>query len=157
MIDKQIAENKIDAEQEVQLYLSILKRQGKNAEALEFLEGDLGKKIYPGAPVELKIELLKSLERWGECNVLLKDLLRDKYVRRLIVFIECSKRFVYRSFQSWSLGLPQRLHFVCDQFEAIVIDIRRSRLYVRTVLRISMSSACRLIIRVIRNLGNPLL
>lgn len=80
MIDKQIAENKIDAEQEVQLYLSILKRQGKNAEALEFLEGDLGKKIYPGAPVELKIELLKSLERWGECNVLLKDLLREKYV-----------------------------------------------------------------------------
>ncbi|KAG4065801.1 hypothetical protein HA402_012479 [Bradysia odoriphaga] len=77
MIDKQIAENKIDAEQEVQLYLSILKSQGKNAEALEFLEGDLGKKIYPGAPVELKIELLKSLERWGECNVLLKDLLRD--------------------------------------------------------------------------------
>lgn len=79
MIDKQIAENKIDAEQEVQLYLSILKRQGKNAEALDFLEGDLGKQIYPGAPVELKIELLKSLERWGECNVLLKDLLRDKY------------------------------------------------------------------------------
>lgn len=78
MIDKQIAENKIDAEQEVQLYLSILKRQGKYKEAFEFLEGDLGKKIYPGAPVELKIELLKSMERWGDCNILLKDLLREK-------------------------------------------------------------------------------
>ncbi|KAJ6636490.1 Phagocyte signaling-impaired protein [Pseudolycoriella hygida] len=77
MIDKQISENKIDAEQEVQLYLSILKYQQKYAEALDFLEGDLGRKIYPGAPVELKIELLKSLDRWGECNVLLKDLLRE--------------------------------------------------------------------------------
>lgn len=79
MIDKQFSENKIDAEQEVQLYLSILKHQRKHDEALAFLEGDLGKKIYPGAPVALKIELLKSLERWGECNVLLKDLLREKY------------------------------------------------------------------------------
>lgn len=88
MIDKQISENKIDAEQEVQLYLSILKRQGKYGEALEFLEGDLGKNIYPGAPVELKIELLKSLDRWGECNVLLKDLLREKYDQKYF-FIEC--------------------------------------------------------------------
>lgn len=80
MIDKQISENKIDAEQEVQLYLSILKHQQKFDEALQFLEGDLVKKIYPGAPVALKIELLKSLDRWGECNVLLKDLLREKYV-----------------------------------------------------------------------------
>ena len=78
MIDKQISENKIDAEQEVQLYLSILKYQDKYGEALEFLESDLGKKIYPGAPVETKIELLKALDRWGECNVLLKDLLREK-------------------------------------------------------------------------------
>lgn len=81
MIDKQISENKVDAEQEVQLYLSILKHQRKYNEALEFLGSELGKKIYPGAPVELNIELLKSLERWGECNVLLKDLLREKYDR----------------------------------------------------------------------------
>lgn len=80
MIDKQIKSNKIDAEQEVQLYLSILKHQHNYADALEFLEGDLGKKFYPGAPVTLKIELLKSLERWGECNVLLKELLREKFV-----------------------------------------------------------------------------
>ena len=78
MIDKQISENKIDAEQEVQLYISILKHQRKYNEALAFLEGDLGKKIYPGVPVELKIELLKSLDSWGELNVLLKDLLREK-------------------------------------------------------------------------------
>lgn len=79
MIDKHITEDKIDAEQEVQLYVSILKHQQNYDEALAFLEGDLGQKIYPGAPVALKIELLKSLQRWGECNVLLKDLLREKY------------------------------------------------------------------------------
>lgn len=96
MIDKQFSENKIDAEQEVQLYLSILKHQRKHDEALEFLEGDLGKKIYPGAPVALKIELLKSLERWGECNVLLKDLLREKYDQHFVI----GSSFLISLFQS---------------------------------------------------------
>lgn len=78
MIDKQIAEKKLDAEQEAQLYLSVLNYQAKYAEALEFMDSELGKSLYPGAPVTLRIDLLKNMERWPELNRLLKDLLRDK-------------------------------------------------------------------------------
>lgn len=80
MIDKQIDEKKLDAEQEAQLYLSVLNYQSKYAEALAFMDSDLGKSLYPGAPVTLRIDLLKNLQRWTELNALLKDLLRDKYV-----------------------------------------------------------------------------
>lgn len=78
MIDKQIAENKLDAEQEAQLYLSVLNYQSKYAEALDFMDSDLGKSLYPGAPVTLRIDLLKNMQRWPELNLLLKDLLREK-------------------------------------------------------------------------------
>lgn len=78
MIDKQIGENKLDAEQEVQLYLAILNYQGKYAEALAFMDGDLGRRLYPGAPVTLRIDLLKHLNKWTELNGLLMDLLREK-------------------------------------------------------------------------------
>lgn len=79
MIDKLITENKLDAEQEVQLYLNILNYQAKYQEALDFLDGELGKRLYPGAPVTLRIDLLKHLQKWPEMNVVLKELLRDKY------------------------------------------------------------------------------
>lgn len=78
MIDKQIDEHKLDAEQEAQLYLSVLNYQCKYAEALAFMDSELGKSLYPGAPVTLRIDLLKNLKRWTEVNGLLKELLRDK-------------------------------------------------------------------------------
>lgn len=101
MMDKQISENKIDAEQQVRLYLRILKYQQKYIEAFEFLEGDLCKRIYPGAPIALKIELLKSLERWSECNVLLKGLLRQKCVRFLLSALLVSDWFSFYSCDRW--------------------------------------------------------
>lgn len=78
MIDKQIGENKLDAEQEVQLYLAILDYQGKHDEALAFMDSELGRRLYPGAPVTMRIDLLKHLNKWTELNGLLKELLRDK-------------------------------------------------------------------------------
>lgn len=76
MIDKFIVEDKLDAEQEVQLYVELLKEQGKFQEALDFLQGPIGTKLYPGAPVSLKLDLLKELNRWQEYNDLVKELLR---------------------------------------------------------------------------------
>lgn len=78
MVEKLINDDKMDAEQEVQLYLSILQRQDKYKEALEFLEGPIGTRLYPGAPASMKIDLLKFLEKWSELNVFLKNLLRDR-------------------------------------------------------------------------------
>lgn len=78
MIEKLINDGKLDAEQEVQLYLMILEEQQKYKEALEFLSGPTGTKIYPGAPVTIRINLLKKLNRWSELNVLLKELLKEE-------------------------------------------------------------------------------
>ncbi|XP_067645429.1 phagocyte signaling-impaired protein isoform X2 [Eurosta solidaginis] len=77
MVEKMINENKLESEQEVFLYLHILKLQQKYKEALEFLKGELCEKLYPGAPVYMKIDLLKLLNMWQETNTLLKDLLKD--------------------------------------------------------------------------------
>uniref|UniRef100_A0AAG5CYU9 Phagocyte signaling-impaired protein n=1 Tax=Anopheles atroparvus TaxID=41427 RepID=A0AAG5CYU9_ANOAO len=75
MVDKFIAENKLEGAQEAQLYLQILQEQHKYGEAYEFLHGALCQKLYPGAPVYGKIDLLKKLNKWGELNRLLKELL----------------------------------------------------------------------------------
>lgn len=78
MVDKMIQENKLESEQEVFLYLHILKLQEKFKEALEFLNGPVCEKLYPGAPIYMKINLLKELKMWQDCNILLKDLLKDE-------------------------------------------------------------------------------
>lgn len=78
MIEKLINEDKMDSEQEVQLYLSILEKQCKYKEAWAFLDGPIGSRLYPGAPDSLKIDLLKALGRWTELNLMLKELLRNK-------------------------------------------------------------------------------
>ncbi|XP_055695660.1 phagocyte signaling-impaired protein isoform X1 [Lutzomyia longipalpis] len=77
MVDKLISEEKLDAEQDVQLYISILQYQEKYQEALEFLEGPVCKKLYPSAPVSIKIDLLMCLSKWVDLNLLMKQLLDD--------------------------------------------------------------------------------
>ncbi|XP_034485677.1 phagocyte signaling-impaired protein [Drosophila innubila] len=82
MVDKHIKEGKLETEQEAFLYLHILKLQNKYQEAWEFLTGELCAKLYPGAPVSMKFELLKELGNWKELNELLKQLLeadRDRW------------------------------------------------------------------------------
>lgn len=78
MLDKFIADKKMDAEQEVQLYLSILQHQGKFEEALDFLQGPIGTKLYSGAPVCVKLDLLKSLKQWKEFNKIIQGLLEGE-------------------------------------------------------------------------------
>ena len=67
-----------DPEQEVQLYLSILEYQEKYQETLDFLEGTNCKTYFPGAPISIKIELLKKLGKWVELNQLIKKLLLEE-------------------------------------------------------------------------------
>lgn len=78
MMEKFIDDDKLDAEQEVQLYLIILEQRQKYKEQLTFLDGEIGTRLYPGAPVELRIKLLKNLGEWTTLNLLLKILLREQ-------------------------------------------------------------------------------
>ncbi|KAH8278391.1 hypothetical protein KR018_001551 [Drosophila ironensis] len=94
MVDKHIKEGKLETEQEAFLYLHILKLQNKYQEAWEFLTGELCAKLYPGAPVSMKFELLKELGNWKELNELLQQLLdadRDRW--------DYYKEFIQSSFE----------------------------------------------------------
>lgn len=81
MVDKLIQSDKLEAEQEVELYLSILKYQEKYEEALEFYDGPLCKRLYPGAPISIKIELLRNLKRFEDLLELLKKFLLEEHDR----------------------------------------------------------------------------
>lgn len=81
MVDKLISENKLEASQEVQLYLQILQHQEKWQEMLTFLEGPVCTKIYPGAPASIKIDLLKKLGKWADLNKLIKQVLVEDFDR----------------------------------------------------------------------------
>jgi N-terminal acetyltransferase B complex non-catalytic subunit len=78
MIDKQISDNKLESAQEIQLYLNILEYQEKYHECLEFLNTPLCQKLFPEAPVAMKLELMKKLKKWPEINILLKQLLTER-------------------------------------------------------------------------------
>lgn len=78
MVYKFILEDKVTAEQEVQLYLNILQYQEKYKEAITFLEGSTCKRLYPGAPITLNVTYLKEMKEWPKLNKLLKSLLLEK-------------------------------------------------------------------------------
>lgn len=78
MVDKIIDGKKIEAEQEVQLYISILDYQEKFEDTLTFLESEVCKEHFPGAPISIKIELLKKLQRWNELKEIMEGLLEEE-------------------------------------------------------------------------------
>jgi N-terminal acetyltransferase B complex non-catalytic subunit len=78
MVDKIISTDKIEAEQEVQLYLQILEYQEKYEDVLIFLESKVCIEKFPGAPISIKIEILKKLSKWCELKDLAKQLLEEE-------------------------------------------------------------------------------
>jgi N-terminal acetyltransferase B complex non-catalytic subunit len=78
MMDKLINEKRLDAEQEIQLYISILQYQRKYEETLTFLDSEVCQKYYAGIPVTVKMELLIKLDKWVELNKLMKELLTQE-------------------------------------------------------------------------------
>lgn len=78
MMDKLIGEGKLEAEQEVQLYLMILELQGKHDRIFEVLDGPLGAKLVCQTPAQSKLGYLVKLERWREVNVACKGILAER-------------------------------------------------------------------------------
>jgi N-terminal acetyltransferase B complex non-catalytic subunit len=78
MVDKLISSDKIEAEQEVQLYLNILEYQEKYEEMLDFLQSQICLDKFPGAPISIKIEIFKKLKKWNELKDLSKQLLEEE-------------------------------------------------------------------------------
>lgn len=62
-------------------YWHIVLVQEKLKQALEVIEGPLGKMLVPYTVAPKKrVDILVKLGRWKEANVTLKQMLRDKYV-----------------------------------------------------------------------------
>jgi N-terminal acetyltransferase B complex non-catalytic subunit len=78
MIDKLIKEDKIEAEQEVQLYLNILEYQEKYDDVLTFLQSTVCIEKFPGAPISIKIEIFKKLKKWSDLIQLATELLEEE-------------------------------------------------------------------------------
>lgn len=78
MVDKIIDGKKVEAEQEVQLYLSILEYQEKFEDTLKFLESEVCLEHFPGAPISIKIELLKKLNNWNQLKEIVQELLIEE-------------------------------------------------------------------------------
>ncbi|XP_026815755.1 N-alpha-acetyltransferase 25, NatB auxiliary subunit-like [Rhopalosiphum maidis] len=124
MVQKYINEDKIDAEQEIQLYLMILDMQKKYKESLDILNGPLGDKLHRTVGLtRKKIDIYFELEMYGEANSYLKSLLlKDidswiyytKYYDSLFKIIESKDKYLNCNGDT---GLP---HFDSSIEEALL-------------------------------------
>ncbi|VVC35507.1 Hypothetical protein CINCED_3A005317 [Cinara cedri] len=104
MVQKYINEDKIDAEQEIQLYLMILDMQKKYKESLDILNGSLGDKLHRTVGLtRKKIDIYFELEMYAEANSYLKSLLMQdldswiyytKYFDSLFKIIERKEKYL---------------------------------------------------------------
>lgn len=79
MFHKLIVEDKIDAEQEVQLYLMILDRLEKYEDILIILDGPLGTKLQCSNIPQNRLQYLKKLKYWDDVNLTCKGILIERY------------------------------------------------------------------------------
>ena len=82
MIAKMAKEKKMEQEQETHLYLMVLELQKKYNDALQVLDGPIGKQLKDKTSYwELfntrKLEYLKKLEKWSLVNSLAKEMLEN--------------------------------------------------------------------------------
>lgn len=73
---KLIKEGKIEAEQEIQLYLMILEMQGKTEEMFEILSGPLAVKLSNVS--QRKAKLLLQMKRFDEATKAYEELIRKE-------------------------------------------------------------------------------
>ncbi|KAK4311699.1 hypothetical protein Pmani_016831 [Petrolisthes manimaculis] len=82
MVNNFVKEGKIEAEAEVLTYLHILETQGKYAEALSVVEGELGNKVVhqPGNFLRLKRATYHThLGQWQAAADVYRDLIKDEH------------------------------------------------------------------------------
>ncbi|KAJ8975262.1 hypothetical protein NQ317_008828 [Molorchus minor] len=81
MFYKLITENKVDAEQEVQLYIMILELLEKYEDILKVLDGPLSVKLQCSNVPQNRLKYLKKLKWWNYINLLCKAVLIEQVDR----------------------------------------------------------------------------
>ncbi|XP_030755223.1 phagocyte signaling-impaired protein [Sitophilus oryzae] len=79
MMEKLVNDNKMEAEQEVQLYIMVLEMQLEYEKILDLVDGPLGEKLQCSDLSILKLLYLKKLQRWQQVNSLCKIILSDNF------------------------------------------------------------------------------
>lgn len=81
MVEKLLKEEKVDAEEEVRLYVMILEQQQKYEQLLELVQTDFGEKLrcILSEKDDKIVEYLMLLERWPEANLKYKSLI-EKHI-----------------------------------------------------------------------------
>lgn len=80
MIKKLVSDNRMEAEQEAQLYIMILELQEKYEELLSVLEGPIGVKLNNCSISYSKLPYMVKLKQWNRVNLHCKNILIDRYV-----------------------------------------------------------------------------
>ncbi|XP_066144404.1 phagocyte signaling-impaired protein [Euwallacea fornicatus] len=81
MMKKLHDDNKIDAEQEVQLYILVLNLEEKYEDVLELLNGPLGGSLQALNLSQVKLEFATKLKDWRRVNSLCKLILQESFDR----------------------------------------------------------------------------
>lgn len=100
MMQKMVDDNKIDAEQEIQLYIMVLDLQGKYENILEVLESPLNEKLQCTNIPQLKLSSLKKLQKWPQVNTLCRSILSESFDRW-----DVWKDYVHSVFELWQVGV----------------------------------------------------
>lgn len=87
MFHKLINEEKIDAEQEVQLYIMILDHLEKYEEILTILDGPLGAKLQCTNIPQNRLQYLRKLKYWEDVNTICKAILIERYLVVSSIFL----------------------------------------------------------------------
>lgn len=75
MINKFITDNKMEAEQEAQLYIMVLELQQKYEELLSVLEGPIGERLNNCSISYSKLPYMVKLKQWNKVNLYCKSIL----------------------------------------------------------------------------------
>lgn len=80
MINKFITDNRMEAEQEAQLYIMVLELQQKYEELLSVLEGPIGDRLNSCSISYSKLPYMVKLKQWNKVNLYCKSVLVYRYV-----------------------------------------------------------------------------
>ncbi|KAJ2940291.1 hypothetical protein O0L34_g11865 [Tuta absoluta] len=123
MVDNFITENKMEAEQEVRLYIMILELQEKWEDILKFIEGPLYSALVPGSTAQACIPYLKKLGQWRRLNLICKELLwenQDRWDYYLPYFDSVFNLMKQGSSEEGTDDTAEKCHeFICQIVESM--------------------------------------
>ncbi|XP_060533516.1 phagocyte signaling-impaired protein [Cylas formicarius] len=126
MMEKLVDEDKIDAEQEVDLYIMVLDLQKKYKKIITILDGPLGEKLQCANVPQMRSTYFQKMEKWSTVNLISKGILSESfevwatwkvYIRSVFEVIERGVD-VERIIEEYVDNTPERCHeFICAAIE----------------------------------------